>query len=177
MSETDEQFREEEEGAGDALPAPSPEDEQNLVALLDAGRPTKRFYLPTGKDTVSDVYFIEAQGWRMVDSQRYMGAGMDYRVQLGKGSRRGKGSQQTQAPAQFRMDSVVQFRALVESSITDYKLRLKRKDVNYTGAQSVWGVFGELPTPVGDWVQATLRKFHGIEMVEEGEEGEEPGEA
>jgi hypothetical protein len=69
------------------------------------------------------------------------------------------------------LDQVVQYKALVELSVVGFHLYdpEKRRDVEYTGPQSVWPVFRALPKAIGDWIVDRLRAFHGIEMLPEGE--------
>lgn len=152
--------RTDEQAQEAAAAPPTPEEDLDLVALMDEGQVKERFFLPTGKNTVSDVYYIEAQRWTARDSRRYFGAGTEYRLPP-EGKRNDRGG--------MLLNTVEQYKALVETSITDFHLKLNDREAKFTGLPSVWHVFAQLPAPVADWIVKTLKQFHRIEVVAAGE--------
>lgn len=130
----------------------------DLVKLLDADPAPVRYYLPEGENDSKEL-FIEAKAWTGLDEIRYEGAGMDYRTPIA-----GKGKA-APTEARFRMDRVEQMEMLINSSITDFFLRVRGRVVQFQRGQKPWEIFKTLPAPVLEWVEKTLRQHHGIEVV------------
>jgi len=143
----------------------TPEEDMNLVALLDAERPVQRFPLPGEGGQPSETYYIEARRWTFAQEQKYLMAGMQLSMPVTGGRKRQPDM------ANFNINSLEQYRVLVEESIVGFHLKRGGKDVQYTGHSSVWPVFRDLPPAVARWVQRTLQEFQGLEIVE-GEQGE-----
>jgi len=133
--------------------APTQEQDLDLVALLDAELRRERIPLPGSAD---GALYIELQAWTGAQKMRYLNTGMEYAVPVGKAAA---------TKATFHMDTIEQARALLESSIVDFRLRLRGKEVRYTGAQSVWSLLSQVPSEVLDWVVAQVRRFQGLEVV------------
>jgi len=148
--------------------APTAEEDQNLVVLLDGGREEEVLWLPEGGGRFSDTYFVKVRRWTYADMQRYNATGTDYQVPYGK-------RPSANVRASFRVDAVAVYKMLVEQSVVDFRLRVNGREAKYTGPQSVWGVFRDLPVPVGKWLSAKVRAFQGIEEIEAEERAE--GEA
>ena len=156
----------EERASAEPVEPPTEAEDIDLVALMDEANEPRRFYVPTGKGTVSDTYYIEARHWTVAQEARYLGAGMQMSSPMP--TRHG----QTNAADELRYKPNVleQLQALVEGSVVGYRLRRHGHDVVYSEGAAHWSNFRHLPPKVATWVRNTLRVFQGIEMATEAEE-------
>jgi len=155
-----------EEQAQSEADEPTPDEERDLVALLDAERPVQRFYLPGPGGKPSDLYYVAARRWTYAAEQRYYQTGMDLSMAMPQGRRR------VPDRADVRMDRLTQTRTLLEESVMDFHLKVNGKEQKFNGRDPVWPVFRDLPPEVTAWVVARLREFQGIEVTGEADQGE-----
>ena len=155
---------------------PTEDEDMDLVAKMRAGPQEETFYLPDGSNPdgstrLSETYFIKLRGWTGSQRERYLSSGQKYELDVPRGRRQAKA--QKQVHSRFDMDTVEQFRVLVDLSVTAFKLIHAGRDVTFREAGANWSVFRDLSPDVMDWVRDTIREFQGIEMEDEAEdEGE-----
>lgn len=138
----------------------NPQEDLDLVALMNVKRERERFYLPTrnaeGQAVNSDRFFIEVKPWSAADHLKYNSVGMEYSVTP---TRTG------QPPVlRHKPDPTAQARALIMGSITDFCLPSDGVEVKFAGAESVWAVLSSRNEML-EWAAKKVRQFHGIEVV------------
>ncbi len=144
---------------------PTPEEEQDLLALLQAPPEPKRFYLPT-KGGESEEFFLELKPWTGMEKARYENAGHQYTLPERNRAR----AQDTSRLPEMRVsqDEQVQRKVLLETSVCGFRLPLGAKTHEYKGAQSVMSYFNMVPPAVLEWAVRCARQFQGIEVVRVG---------
>ena len=151
--------------------APTAKEEEDLVALLRAGRQTKRFYLPA-EDGPSDTYYIEVRTWTGAEEAEYLGTGMSWETPLG-----GRGGRAAGEVMRARVAPAEAFRKLVQLSVTDCLLVDfdTGRDVRFQvgNERSNWALFRKLPPAVNRWVTRTIRDFQGLDVLPESDEEDE----
>jgi len=151
-------------------PAPNVAEDQDLCAVLLAGRREETFELPGAAEP---PFFVRLRSMSGVELDGYYSEGQRFTMDVPRGPGQGPRPRERER-MDWTMDRTRQFRTLVERSVVDYRLALNREIVKCKTpgkfSPGDWTVFTELPMPVKRWVEETIREFQGIRLLEEGDE-------